>query len=132
VSERVRAYAPGEEISIEVGFTQEGDAEIESVEAVFARAGSGEQIVLLGDARAEASEKGPATRYYAARLKGRVPLDVGECRRARLSAREQLDDDWDFADVGKLVLVIRVELAPRRLEVSVRLPVKLSVEPSAA
>ena len=120
MSERVRAYAPGEEISIEVGFTQEGDAEIESVEAVFTREGSGEQIVLLGDARAEASEKGPATRYYAARLKGRVPLDAGagEYRRARLSARDRLDDDWDFADVGKLDLVIRVERAPRRLAVT--------------
>jgi len=120
VPERVRAYAPGEEISIEVGFTQEGDVEIESVEAVFAREGFGEQIVLLGDARAEASEEGsPATRC-AARLKGRVPFDAGagEYRPARLSARDRLDDDWDFADVSKLDLVIRVERAPRCLEVT--------------
>jgi hypothetical protein len=120
VPERVRAYAPGEEISIEVGFTQEGDVGIESVEGVFAREGFGEQIVLSGDARAEASEEGsPATRC-AARLKGRVPLDAGagEYRPARLSARDRLDDDWDFADVSKLDLVIRVERAPRCLEVT--------------
>jgi hypothetical protein len=92
--------------------------EIESVEAVFARERSGEQIVLLGDVRAEASEEGPATRY-AARLKRRVPLDAGagEYRRARLSAQDQLDDDWYFADITKLDLVIRVERAPLRLKV---------------
>ena len=91
MSERVREYAPGEEISIEVGFAHEGDVEIESVEVVFAQEGSGEQIVLLGDARAEASEEGPATRY-AARLKGRVPLDAGEYRRAHEVHRDAADD----------------------------------------
>ena len=49
-----------------------------------------------------------------------MPLDAGagEYRRARLSARDRLDDDWDFADVGKLDLVIRVERARRRLAVT--------------
>jgi hypothetical protein len=100
----------GEEISMEVGFTRDGDLEIEAVKAAFAREGFGEQIVLIGDAGAEASEEGQVTRY-AARLKGGVPLDAaaGEYRCARPSARDRLDDDWNFADVSKPNLVMRVK-----------------------
>ncbi len=116
--DRVRVFAPGERAAIEMDFTYEGDAEIESVEAVFVREGSGEEIVFLGDAKEEVSGGGRATRY-AARLEARIdPAAVpGEYRCARLSARDRLDDDWDFADVATLDLVVRVERIPHRLEV---------------
>ncbi len=100
-------------------FTYEGDGEIESAEAVFVREGSGEEIVFLGDAKEEVSGGGRATRYVA-RLEARIdPAAIpGEYRCVRLSARDRLDDDWDFADVAKLDLVVRVERIPRRLEVT--------------
>ncbi len=118
MSERVRTFAPGEEVAISLGFEYEGDGEIESVEAVFVREGSGEEIVFLGDARKEAS--GDRAASYTARLEAKIPpnADPGEYRCARLSARDRLDDDWDFADVAKLNLVVRVERIPRRLEVT--------------
>ncbi len=50
MSERVRTFAPGEKVVIELGFEHEGDGEVEAVEAIFVREGSGEEIVLLGDA----------------------------------------------------------------------------------
>ncbi len=118
MSDRARTFAPGEEVVIVLGFEYEGDREIESVEAVFAQEGSGEEIVLLGDARKEASVD--RTVRYAARLEARIApnADPGEYRCARLSARDRLDDDWDFSEAGKLDLVVRVERAPHRLEVT--------------
>ena len=117
--EKVRTYAPGEEVAIEVGFVHEGETRVESVEVVFAREGSNEEIVLLGDAKEENSEEGTAT-HYVARLGGRVPLEAvaGEYRCLRGLAQDSLDDDWEFADATGMDLVIRVESAPRRLEVT--------------
>lgn len=119
MSERVRTYAPGEEVGVVLGFEYEGDGEIESVEALFVREGTGEEISLLGDANKEASDEGRAARYVA-RLGTSIDpgASSGEYRCARLSARDRLDDDWDFADVTRLNLVIRVERVPRRLEIT--------------
>jgi len=116
VPERVRTFAPGEEIAVELNFAYEGDVEIETVEAVFVREGSGEEIVLLGDARREPSTEGSGARYTA-RLGARVDLAAppGEYRCARLLARDRFDDDWDFA--AGLDLVVHVERTPLRLEV---------------
>ena len=50
---KARTFSPGDRLAIEISFACEGDAEIESVEAVFAQEGSGEEILLLGDARKE-------------------------------------------------------------------------------
>ena len=110
---------PGEEVVIEVGFAYEGDRKIESVEAVFVREGSGDEITFLGDAREETSVQGREVRY-AARLEARIGPDAspGEYRCAHLSARDRLDDDWDFTDASKLDLVVRVEHGPRRLKVT--------------
>lgn len=119
VSERVKTFSSGEEVAIQVSFAYEGDREIESVEAIFVREGSDEEIVFLGDARKEAPSGDRATRY-AARLRTRIDLHAGpgEYRCAHLSARDRLDDDWDFADTAKLDLIIRVERTPPRLEVT--------------
>ncbi|MDP8952942.1 MAG: hypothetical protein M3N18_12055 [Actinomycetota bacterium] len=118
MSERVRTFAPGEEVTISLGFEYEGDGEIESVEAVFVREGSDAEIVLLGDARKEAS--GDRSASYAARLGARIApnADPGEYRCVRISAHDQLDDDWDFTDIARLDLTVRVERTPRRLEVT--------------
>ena len=117
MSERVRTFASGEEVVIVLGFEYEGDREIESVEAVFVREGSGEEILLLGDARKEASGGAPG---YTARLETRIVPGAapGEYRCARLSACDRLDDDWDFDDIAKLNLIICVERTLRRLEVT--------------
>jgi len=65
-------FAPGEEVAITLGFEYEGCREIEPVEAVFVRTESGEEIVLLGGARKEASGRVGAARYVA-RLEARQP-----------------------------------------------------------
>jgi hypothetical protein len=120
VSERTRTFAPGEEVAIALGFEYEGCRGIESVEAVFVRQESGEEIVFLGDARKE-SPDGFGVARYVARLEVRInPCTTsGEYRCNRLLACDQLDDDWDFADVAALDLVVRVERTlPRRLEVT--------------
>ena len=116
MSERVKRFVPGEEIAVELDFVYEGAVDIESVEAVFAREGSGEEIVLLGDARKEPSAGEPAVRYNA-RLGAMVEPGAapGEYRCVRLSVRDRFDNDWDFA--AGLDLIIRVEKAPFRLEV---------------
>ncbi len=118
MSERVRTFAPGEKAVIALEFEYEGDGEIKSVEAVFAREGSGEEIVFIGDAKKEAS--GDRVASYAARLEGRIApnADPGEYRCVRLSSYDQLDDAWDFSEIARLDLVVRVERAPRRLEVT--------------
>jgi hypothetical protein len=109
---------PGEEVAISLRFEYEGDGEIESVEAVFVREGSDAEIVFLGDARKEAS--GDRSTSYAARLGASIApnADPGEYRCVRISARDRFDDDWDFADIGRLDLVVRVERSPHRLEVT--------------
>ncbi len=119
MSERVRAYAPGEGVAIELRFTCKGDAEIESVEAVFVREGSGGEISLLGDARKEDPGRGQIA-LYAARLEAKLDPGAapGEYRCSRLFARDRFDDDREFADAAKLDLVVRVERVPRRLEVT--------------
>jgi hypothetical protein len=53
--ERTRTFSPGERITIGISFDHNGVAEIESVEAVFAREESNTEMRLLGDARKEAS-----------------------------------------------------------------------------
>ncbi len=118
MSERMRTFVPGEEVAIALGFEYEGDGEIKSVEAVFVREGSGEEIVFFGDARREVSEG--QTARYVAQLKTRIDPNAapGEYRCARLSARDRLDDDWDFDAAAGLDLVVRVERAPRRLEIT--------------
>lgn len=119
MSERTRTFAPGEEVAIALGFEYEGCRGIESVEAVFVRQESGEEIVFLGDARKE-SPDGFGVARYVARLEVRInPYTAsGEYRCDRLLACDQLDDHWDFADVAAL-LVVRVERTlPRRLEVT--------------
>lgn len=116
---KARTFSPGDRISIEISFACEGDAEIESVEAVFAQEDSNEEIPLLGDARKESSPEDERV-VYTARLEAKVNPGVtpGEYRCARLSARDRFDDDWDFTDVAGLDLVVRVERAPHRLEVT--------------
>ena len=116
---KARTFSPGDRISIEISFACEGDAEVESVEAVFVRKGSNEEIPLLGDARKESSPEDERA-VYTARLEAEIDPGAtpGEYRCARLSARDRFDDDWDFTDVAGLDLVIRVERAPHRLEVT--------------
>jgi hypothetical protein len=120
VTEKVRTFMPGEEVVIEVGFAYEGDRKIESVEAVFVREGSGDEIMFLGDAREETSGQSRGEARYIARLEARIGRDAspGEYRCARLSARNRLDDDWVFTDVSRLDLVVRVEHAPHQLKVT--------------
>ncbi len=117
--ERARTFSPGERIAIGISFACEGDPEIESVEAFFAREGSNEGLRLLGDAKREASG-GKEETVYSARLEAEVERGTppGEYRCVRLTARDRFDDDWDFADVARLDLVVHVERTPRRLEVT--------------
>ena len=116
---KARIFSPGDRISIEISFACEGDAEIESVEAVFAQEDSNEEIPLLGDARKESSPEDERA-VYTARLEAKIDHGAtpGEYRCAHLSARDQFDDDWDFTDAAGLDLVVRVERAPHRLEVT--------------
>jgi len=120
VPERVRTYAPGEQIVIDVSFVCKGSDEIESVEAIFVRQGSGEEIPLIGGARRETSGGGRED-VYTARLEARVDRRAtpGEYRCARLMAHDVFDDDWDFTDIARLDLVIGVRRTLRRLEVTV-------------
>ena len=119
MSERARTFSLGERITIGLSFTHKGEAEIESVEAVFAREDSDREIRLLGDAGREASgaEEGS---IYSARLEAKVEAGItpGEYRCVRLSARDRFDDDWEFAEAARLDLVVRVERSPYRLEVT--------------
>jgi hypothetical protein len=117
VLERMKTCVSGEVVAIALGFEYEGDGEIEAIEATFVREGSGEEIILLGDARKEASVDRMA--HYAAQLKTKItPIAVrGEHRCARLYARDRLDD-WGFSEIGKLDLAFRVERTPRWLEVT--------------
>ena len=116
---KVRTFSPDDRIVVEISFACEGDAEIESVEAIFAREDSGEEITLLGDARKESSPEVERA-VYTARLEATIDPGAtpGEYRCAHLSARDQFDDDWDFTDAAGLDLVISVERAPHRLEVT--------------
>ena len=122
MSEKVKTFVPGEEVAIALGFVHEGDEEIESVEAVFVREGSDEEILLLGGARREVSEGGAGggSSRYTTRLGARIGCQAvsGEYRCARLSVRDRFDDDWDFADAERPNLVVRVRRTPRRLEVT--------------
>ena len=68
---KARIFSPGDRISIEISFACEGDAEIESVEAVFAQEDSNEEIPLLGDARKESSPEDEQI-VYTARLEAKV------------------------------------------------------------
>jgi hypothetical protein len=116
---KARTFSPGDRITVEISFACEGDAEIEFVEAVFAREGSDEEIPLLGDARKESSPEDERA-VYTARLEAKIDPGAtpGEYRCARLSARDRFDDDWDFTDAARLDLVVRVEKLPSRLEVT--------------
>jgi hypothetical protein len=116
---KARTFSPGDRIATEISFACEGHAEIESVEAVFASEGSDEEILLLGDARKESSGEDERA-VYAARLEAMVDPTAtpGEYHCARLSARDRFDDDWDFTYSAGLDLVIRVERASQRLEVT--------------
>jgi hypothetical protein len=119
VQGKARTFSPGDRIAINIGFTCEGGGEIESVEAVFAKRGSREEIMLLGDARMQPSGDDERA-VYTARLEAMVDPGTtpGEYRCARLSARDRFDDDWGFTDPAGLDLVIRVEPAPHWLEVT--------------
>ena len=119
VQGKARTFSPGDRIVIDIGFTCEGGGEIESVEAVFTRRGSGEEIPLLGDARKEPSGEDEGG-VYTARLEAMVVpgTTLGEYRCACLSTRDRFDDDWGFTDPAGLDLLIRVEPAPHRLEVT--------------
>jgi hypothetical protein len=118
VPERARAFSPGERIAIWISFAREGGAEIESVEAIFAREDSDEEIRLLGDTLREASG-GVEETIYSAHLEAKVEPGTtpGEYHCVRLSARDRFDDDWEFADVARLDPVVRLERPPHRLEV---------------
>ena len=117
--ERDRTFSPGELITIRISVAREGEAEIESVEAVFAREGSDREIRLLGDARREASG-GKEETLYSARLEGKIEPGTtpGEYRCVRLSALDRFDDEWEFTEASRLDLVVRVERPPHRLEVT--------------
>jgi hypothetical protein len=73
--------------------------------------------VFLGDARKEAFRDRAAS--YAARLEVKIAsnADAGEYRCVRIFAHYRLDD-WDFTDVARLDLTVRVESVSRRLEVT--------------
>ena len=116
---KARTFSPGDRIAIEMSFACEGDAEIESVEAIFVREGSNEEIPLLGDARKESSPEDERA-VYTARLETEINPGVarGEYRCTRLSARDRFDDDWDFTDAAGLDLVFRVQKVLNRLEVT--------------
>ena len=117
--ERAKSFSPCESIAIWISFDHDGGAEIESVEAVFAREDSNREIRLLGDARREASG-GEEETVNSARLEGKVEPGTtpGEYRCVRLSARDRFDDDWEFTEASQLDLVVRVERPPYRLEVA--------------
>ena len=116
---KARTFSSGDRIVVEISFTCGDDAEIESVEAIFDREGSNEEIPLLGDARKESSPEDERA-VYTARLEAEIDPGVarGEYRCARLSARDRFDDDWDFTDAAGLDLVVRVQKAPNRLEIT--------------
>ena len=116
---KTRTFSPGDRVAIEISFACEGDAEVESVEAIFARERSGEEILLLGDCRKESSGEDERA-VYTARLEAKVDPDVspGDYHCARLSVRDRFDDDWDFAGSAGLDLVVRVKRAPHCLEVT--------------
>src|SRR5918994_1056539 len=116
---KVRTLSSGDRLVVEISFTCEDDAEIESVEAIFVRVGSNEEIPLLGDARKESSPEDERA-VYTARLETEINPGVarGEYRCTRLSARDRFDDDWDFTDAAGLDLVVRVQKVPNRLEVT--------------
>lgn len=116
---KVRTFSSGDRVVVEISFTCEDEAEIESVEAIFVREGSNEEIPLLGDARKESSPEDERA-VYTARLETEINPGVarGEYRCTRLSARDRFDDDWDFTDAAGLDLVVRVQKVPNRLEVT--------------
>ena len=116
---KARTFSSGDRVVVEISFACEDDAEIESVEAIFVREGSNEEIPLLGDARKESSAEGERA-VYTARLEAEIDPGVarGEYRCARLSARDRFDDDWDFTDAAGLDLVFRVQKVLNRLEVT--------------
>src|ERR671917_1593644 len=103
---KVRTFSSGDRIVVEISFTCGDDAEIESVEAIFVREGSNEEIPLLGDARKESSPEDERA-VYTARLETEINPGVarGEYRCTRLSARDRFDDDWDFTDAAGVDLV---------------------------
>ena len=116
---KARTFSSGDRVVVEISFACEDDAEIESVEAIFVREGSNEEITLLGDARKGSSPEDERA-VYTARLEAEIDPGVarGEYRCARLSGRDRFDDDWDFTDAAGLDLVVRVQKAPNRLEVT--------------
>ena len=116
---KVRTFSSGDRVVVEISFICEDDAQVESVEAIFVREGSSEQIPLLGDARKGSSPEDERA-VYTARLEAEIDPGVarGEYRCARLSARDRFDDDWDFTDAAGLDLVVRVQKAPNRLEIT--------------
>ena len=116
---KARTFSSGDRVVVEISFACEDDAEIESVEAIIVREGSNEEIPLLGDARKGSSPEDERA-VYTARLEAEIDPGVarGEYRCARLSARDRFDDDWDFTDAAGLDLVVRVQKAPNRLEVT--------------
>jgi hypothetical protein len=119
VQGKARTFSPGDRIAISIGFACKGGGDIKSVEAVFAREGSGEEILLLGDARKESSGEDKRV-IYTAQLEAMVDPGTtpGEYHCVRLSGRDRFDDDWCFTDPAGLDLIIRVERASHRLEVT--------------
>ena len=117
--ERARTFSPGERIAIGISFTHKGEAEVESVEAVFTREDYDSEMRLLGDAKRGASGGEEGT-IYVARLEAKVEPGTtpGEYRCVRLSARDRFDDDWEFAEAMRLDLVICVERPPQLLEIT--------------
>jgi hypothetical protein len=65
VPERARTFSPGERIAIGISFAYKGEAEVESVEAVFTREDSDSEMRLLGDAKRGLPEerKRPSTSH---------------------------------------------------------------------
>ena len=52
---KARTFSSGDRVVVEISFACEDDAEIESIEAIFVREGSSEEIPLLGDGSEESS-----------------------------------------------------------------------------
>ena len=117
--ERARTFSPGERIAIGISFAHKGEAEVESVEAVFAREDSDSEMRLLGDAKRGASGGEEETIYFA-RLEAKVEPGTtpGEYCCVRLSARDRFDDDWEFAEAVRLDLVVCVERPSQLLEIT--------------
>ena len=82
---KARTFSSGDRVVVEIRFACEDDAEIESVEAIFVREGSSEEIPLLGDARKGSSPEDERA-VYTARLEAEIAPGVAAENTAALAS----------------------------------------------